>query len=174
MENKTVFKAEFEADAPKRVDSIKIVWREDESYDASWLGDYSSQPKGKHSIDRKERGDQGRNEYQYFNPGNDYSDCTAKQRAEYIEKDYARMESLKCGDWCFMGCYAVAEVYYPTGNGSRRIEKLQSSGLWGIESDSSKEYFSEVEGEQLSDLKSHLEQFDIEWPIMEEQFSGQG
>lgn len=107
MENKTVFEAEFESDAPKRVDSITIRWEQ-------------------------------------------------------------------CDDpFLSMGCVAVARVSYPIGNGNRRIEKLSSGGLWGIEQ-GDMEAIEETERDQLSDLQSHLKRFGVGWPIMEEQFSGQG
>lgn len=164
--NRTVYEADFDASATKRVDAIRIVWKQDESPDASCLGAYSSHPKA-NAIDRKERGDMGRNEHQYFNPGRDYSDCTPADRTKYIEQDYQRSESLNSGDWCYLGCFAEAEVSYPIGNGNRRIERFRSCGSWGIESDSDREYFTEVEEQELSDLKGHLEQFGIDWPEVE-------
>lgn len=63
-----------------------------------------------------------------------------------------------------MGCTAKAEVSYSVGQGSRRSEWFTSGGLWGIESDSEQSYLSEVEQEQLNDLRSHLEQFGIAMP----------
>lgn len=102
MENKTVYKAEFDADAPKRIEEIHIVWQEDESPD------------------------------------------------------------------CHVGCYAIAQVSYPVRQGCRRLETLRSGGLWGIESDSGKEYLAEIEQAQLGDLKEHLEQLaGIEWPELD-------
>lgn len=167
METRTIFEADFDASAPKRIDSIKIVWKQDESPDTSYLGAYSSTPKA-NAIDRKERGDMGRNEYRYFNHGQDYADCTPEDRAKYIEQDYQRSERLNAGDWCYMGVWAEAEVSYPTGSGNRRLEKLRSGGLWGIESDSNAKYATEVEQEQVNELKEHIETLTgIEWPELE-------
>lgn len=119
MNTKQIYKTEFSATADKRVDSIKIVWKQDESPDTSYLGAYQ------------------------------------------------RSERLNAGDWCYMGCYAEAEVSYPTGGGNRRLETLRSGGLWGIESDSDAKYAGEVEGQELADLKGHLSQFGIGWPEFE-------
>lgn len=158
MNTRTLFEREFEAGAPKQVDSITIKWEQDGDADHSHLGEYSNTP-AEHHIDRRERGDQGRNEFRYFNLG-----CGD---AEYLENDYERAEALNKGNWCFMGCRAVAQVSYPIGQGNRRIETLSSGGLWGIESDSGREYVAEVEAQELKNLKEHLAQFGIEWPELE-------
>lgn len=163
MNSKNLFEVGFSAAAPKRVDSIRIVWKQDESPDTSYLGKYSGTPEA-NAIDRQERGDMRRNEYRYFNPGQDYADCSPEDRQKYIQSDYERSERLNAGDWCYMGCYAEAVVSYPTGSGNRRLETLRSGGLWGIESDSDAKYTSEIEVQELADLKGHLEQFGIEWP----------
>lgn len=166
METRTIYNADFDASAPKRVDSIQIRWECDESPDTSYLGEYSNEAKAG-AIDRKERGDMGRNEYRYFNPGQNYSDVGPRTRKKYIEADYQRMETLQRGDWCYMGCTVKAIVSYPIGNGSRRTEGFSSGGLWGIESDSDAKYAAEVEAEQIAELKEHLAQFGIEWPELE-------
>ena len=98
MSTKQIFEVEFYAAALKRVDSIRIVWKQDESPDTSYLGKYSNTPEA-HAIDRQKRGDMRRNEYRYFNPGQTYNDVSAKDRAKYIEQDYCRMERLNAGDW---------------------------------------------------------------------------
>lgn len=75
--------------------------------------------------------------------------------------DRERLEQFHNGNWFMMGCYAIAHVSYPVGQDSRRLETFRSGGLWGIESDSSKDYLNETEKEQLEDLKGHLEQFGL-------------
>lgn len=163
MQSRTVYKA-FDAEAPKQVDAIRIEWMQDESPDTSYLGKYSNNA-GPNAIDRKARGDMRRNEYQFFNPGQNYADCTPEDRASYFEQDYQRSERLNAGDWCYLGVRAVAEVSYPISNGNRRTETLTSGGLWGIESDSDAKYALEVEAQELADLKEHLKQFGLEWPL---------
>ncbi len=80
----------------------------------------------------------------------------------YIKEDIKRLNNF-CETWYSIGIYAEAEVLYPIGTqGDFRIEHLRSGGLWGIESDSEVSYFKEVEQEQLSELKEHLETFGID------------
>ena len=79
---------------------------------------------------------------------------------EYGKNDFERMEGLNRGDWHFCGVYAQAEVSYPVGrDGCRRIERLRSGGLWGIESDSGE--LHEVAEEQLQELRDHLRVFNV-------------
>lgn len=125
-------------------------------------------------CDCDERGAMGRNEYQYFNPGSveafnveaswipetitgetarrDYWRAAMKENAR---RDYERMEQLYRGDFCFIGIRAEAEVTVPCGQ-SAICQTITSGGLWGIESDSKADYLSEVEGEELSDLRTQL------------------
>ena len=95
----------------------------------------------------------------------DYSDCTPQERAKNKAQDAARLRGFNQGDWHYVGVRAKAHVSYQCGNGSRRLETFTSGGLWGIESDSSPEYFEEVEAEQLHDLQQHLKQFRISFSI---------
>jgi len=82
------------------------------------------------------------------------------EEQKYYQRDQERKASY--GDrWEMLGCIAKAVVSYDIGQGSRRLETLTSGGLWGIESDSGKDYFSEVESEQLADLADHLRHFGI-------------
>jgi hypothetical protein len=104
MKTNTNAPSEFNADAPVKVDSVKIVWEQDEN------SDFDS-----------------------------YNDKRTMQ-----------------------GCHAVAIVSRPIGQGSRRLQTFQSSGLWGIESDLSDDYRREVESEQLDDLREHLAAFGID------------
>lgn len=54
--------------------------------------------------------------------------------------------------WCYMGVTASAQVQL---DGSL-TQTIRSGGLWGIESDSDESYFTEVETEQLNELRSQL------------------
>jgi len=98
-------------------------------------------------------GDMERNEYRYFN-GNveNYKGETPDTIREYILRDYERMERLHRGDWCYIGIRAEAEVSL-TGD---VMQEVSSGGLWGIESDSSKEYFAEIEADELFELRKQL------------------
>lgn len=91
----------------------------------------------------------------------DYSDAPRHEAEKYMEQDAARLQAFNDGSWHMLGCRAVAEVSYPIGNGSRRIERFTSSGLWGIESDCGQDYKTQIESEQVNELKDHLERFNI-------------
>lgn len=100
-------------------------------------------------------------ELPYFNPCDEnYKGESEADIRKYCKQDYERMESLSRGDWGFLGIYAVAEVGVPRGAGGDLLtERLRSGGLWGIESDSDRSHFSEVEKEQLAELREVLESF---------------
>ncbi len=127
LETKTIHEAAFDAPAPKRVDRITIRHFYDDSPDFSYLTDASR-----------------------------YDGESEKNRAAYVAEDRERLENLHRGLWCYIGIQAVAGVSYSVGNGSRRAETLTSSGLWGIESDSSASYLAEIERDELDDLCRHL------------------
>ena len=83
-----------------------------------------------------------------------------------MRQDYERMESLNRGDWSFIGIRAEAEIAVENAHATNLgdgvpyfdsiVQKITSGGLWGIESDSSKEYFAEIEQDELSDLREQL------------------
>ena len=79
----------------------------------------------------------------------------------YGLEDWKRMQGLEKGDWHFIGIRAEATVKYKTNMRHYRLEKLTSGGLWGIESDAG-DYLEEVKGGELSDLKCHLEIFNVD------------
>lgn len=155
-----------------RIESVKIVREVDNDPDLSWLGEYSNHDEG-YAIDRQERGDAGPGEYRYWNPGPNHvphdpanwshvkGEELAKVIAEhgsiaaadaaYVEADYQRCEAYNRGAWCMMGVYAVAEVIV-----SGTVQRVQSGGLWGIESDSDPSYFAEVAQDELASLRDIL------------------
>lgn len=97
--------------------------------------------------------DWNRREYRYFNPCHEnYKGLEPAEIREYCLQDYARMESLNRGDFCFIGIRAEAQVQL-TGD---LVQRISSGGLWGIESDSDSAYMDSVEREELSALKTEL------------------
>jgi hypothetical protein len=103
-------------------------------------------------CDCGERGDAERNEYRYFNPcWENYKDENPADIRKYCLRDYARMESLNRGNWCYLGIRAHAEIVI-----DGVMQDISSGGLWGIESDSDRGYLTEVDGEQLSELRDQL------------------
>jgi hypothetical protein len=131
--------------------SVHVRRSVDPDPDLSWLGEYGSTPRGEHVIDRQERGDMGRHQYRFFVPA-----LTAEQTGnrDSPEQDYARMEGYNRGDWGMIGIWAEAEVQ--THN-LGVIQIIRSGGLWGVESDSGREYLASVEQEELAALREELE-----------------
>ena len=119
-----------------------------------WLaaGDITEQE----GCDCGERGDMQRNEYRYFN-GNveNYKGESPEDIRKYVRQDYERMERLNRGDWSFVGVRADAEILLPSGDASI-VQEITSGGLWGIESDSDKSHFAEIEKEELFELENQL------------------
>lgn len=97
-------------------------------------------------------------EYRYFNPSQNYNDCTPEEIRQYVRHDYDRMERLNAGDWCYIGIRAQAEITSHTFDSHDGLltQTITSGGLWGIESDSDASYLKEVEQEELSSLKAEL------------------
>lgn len=138
----------------KKIFRIVVRRIADEYPDISRLGEYSNTPK-EGAIDREERGDMGRNEMRYFNPGN-----WDPKHPEYALQDYERAEAFNDQSWYMLGIRADAEVGVSWDLGKNwKLDELTSGGLWGIESDSEERYFKEVEGEQLSELKDILKAY---------------
>lgn len=80
---------------------------------------------------------------------------------EYAREDAQRIRDFRAGDWWFESCRAVAEVRYELYDGSFRIERLSSGGVYGIESDCGEEYRQEVESQEMADLQAHLARFGV-------------
>jgi hypothetical protein len=144
----------------KRIHSVTIVKRIDESPDTSYLGDYAATPTSEFSIDRKSYSSPPW-ELRYFNPSSNYVDANGKalpgnspeEIRKYVSEDYRRMEAYNNGFWHYVGLYAVASVQL-TKDGP--FQEIQSGGLWGIESDSGDDNFASVENEELSQLREQL------------------
>lgn len=155
----------------KSILKIKVVKEVDTDGDISWLGRYeSSWEPG--AIDRR-RFDPtyGSGNLVYFVPANHWPHNPARwknvqeeDRARVIDEyrtlkradwTYAVRDMIRLGEfgtvWEFVGLYASAEILV-----CGVIQYISSGGLWGIESDSGKEYFEEVAEEEVSDLKTIL------------------
>ena len=133
----------------KRIVRVEFVREVDDSPDLSYLGEYSNSPSGDAvTIDREERGDMGRGEFRYFIAGMSPEDTG---NPSSVEEDYKRMESMNRGDWCMLFCQARAQISI---NGV--MQRVTSGGLGGVESDSGDDYFDEIKGEQLEELREIL------------------
>lgn len=134
--------------------SIQVITETDCDPDTSWIGEYTSKPgQDDRTIDREARGDMGLHEYRYFVAAMGPDETG---NPESVEADYRRMESLSRGDWGFVGIRAVAKL---SVNGT--LQTVTSGGLWGIESDSGKDYFKEVEKEQIDELRATLAELGV-------------
>jgi hypothetical protein len=119
-----------------------------------WLaaGDITEQD----GCDCAERGDMERGEFPYFNGAvENYKGETPEKIREYVRRDYERMEHLQRGGWCYIGIRAQAKILIPSGSASV-VQEITSGGLWGIESDSDASYLTEIDEEQLSELREQL------------------
>ena len=134
-----------------RIETIKIKQELDTDPDLSWLGTYAKHPAGPNTRDREERGECGRNEFRYFNCGDNYKGSSAEDMKKYCEQDYQRAEQFNSGYWWMIGIKAEAILYV---EGVRQA--VTSGGLWGIESDSDKKSLAEVGAEQLAELVTIL------------------
>ena len=72
-----------------------------------------------------------------------------------MAKAKARMQAWEDGDWYYVGVIARATIHIPIGGNSFRIMEVESSGLWGIESDAG-EYLNEVYAEEKAELMHQL------------------
>ena len=121
-------------------------------------------------CDCGERGDMDRNEYRYFNPSFNYVDkqdkpldgLTAQDVRKYVRQDYERMERLRAGDWCYIGIRAEAEIaifqpkQHPLDPDQATTQTITSGGIYGVESDSKREYLESIGKEELASLKTQL------------------
>ena len=83
-----------------------------------------------------------------------------RRTRRYMAEDKARLDNYG-NTWGMMGIMAEATVKYPIGQGNWRLETLTSGGIWGVETDSDNHYIQQLEHEELADLKSHLQTFNV-------------
>jgi len=126
----------------KRIDSVKIVRREDENPDLSYLESSDVDDSG-HVVDSCR-----------------YSDDDVKTHGHaavqgWIDQDRARLADYG-RTWSCVGVRAEAQI--ATGGPKYwTVQTVTSGGLWGIESDSDESYFDEVGAEELAALRTILE-----------------
>jgi hypothetical protein len=170
----------------KMVLSVKLKHKIDDNPDVSCLGKYTDELTDGVIVRRDrefyeklprlmERNDDGTyagkgdfvnelpgrgREFRGFKPYAGGEKVGTKEYYKYGMNDYERMERLSNGDWCYIGIVAEALVSVSLNGGKDCItDKLTSSGLWGIESDSDKGYIAEVETEELSQLAELLQAY---------------
>lgn len=70
----------------------------------------------------------------------------------WIEDDHKRLQGFYNGEWHMIGIKASLTVTLNSASGVTREHKIESCGLWGVESDSGPEYFEEVFEEEKQSL----------------------
>lgn len=92
--------------------------------------------------------------------GDDPTDVDGtKQASRFLEQQKAaefRMAAFDAGDWNYMGVRARAIIHIPLGGQSFRVLRIESAGLWGIESDCGDDYVSSIFDEQRDSLLAEL------------------
>jgi hypothetical protein len=86
----------------------------------------------------------------------EYTDETDEERATYKAQDKKRLDAYNAGEWSMQRIYVVAEISVPIGGNSFTCYRIESAGLYGVESDSEASYHEEVWTEQEDDLKTAL------------------
>ena len=85
------------------------------------------------------------------------------EREKYLSQDKKRLENYD-NSWNTIGIKAYTMIYLPIGNNSFKLQEIDSGGLWGIESDSEKEYIQEIKNEQINELKGYLQMLNVDIP----------
>lgn len=74
----------------------------------------------------------------------------------YVIDDTARMQAWEDGEWYLLGIRVRVRVHnWTTGN----VQTVESAGLWGIESDSTEDYFLQIAQEELTNIQTEYPQF---------------
>lgn len=133
--------------------SFEMEKLDDTSPDLSWIGKFTDKWE-KNAIEHN--GDRGT--YKYFVPAN-----TAEQTGspDSVEQDHKRLASYG-ESWSMIGIRATVVLEIPMPGGDYQLQGIESSGLWGIESDSDEQYFKEVFAEQCAELVEMLTALGIE------------
>ena len=145
------------------ISSISVEHEDDPYPDTSYIGEWTDKP-DEWVIDRRFGGyiallpddyklpSRGR-EYRFFRPyaGGEKPGTTTYQ--EYGKHDWERMEGLERGTWSYIKIVARATVVV---NGV--TQTLSSGGRWGVESDSGPECLAEIQREEMSNLRTILQQ----------------
>lgn len=85
-----------------------------------------------------------------------YENATSAEEREYNERDKERIAAYNNGNWWCVGIQAVAQIAIPTGDNTSTLQLIKSGGLWGIESDSEKEYMETTAKDEADELKKLL------------------
>lgn len=152
-----------------RVESIRIRQEIDDQPDLSYLETTASSHYGKDGANWIHVGEvDKKNIMEEY--GSIWDACIA-----YALRDKERLAAYNRGEWHMLGISAKATVLIPvdtTPGPSWKIQNISSCGLWGVESDSGKEYLKQVADEQVAELRRYLRILNVEGadtcPVTEE------
>jgi hypothetical protein len=161
----------------------------DEDPDLSWLGEYKNTP-GPCAIDRHERGDQGRNEYRYWNPGSNHCPVGDPKNWEHVgQASINKVFRNLPAEWKkrrreFKSVIALLDTFYIEQDYERHeayenghwhmvgvrvvvqievkgtVQTVQSPGIWGVESDG-RDYHREVAEDEYHTLVGILKDMGV-------------
>lgn len=92
-----------------------------------------------------------------------FEHSTDPEEQKYYIEDKKRLADYG-NNWYMVGVQAEARILVPSGMGGYITQKIQSGGLWGIESDSGAEYIKGIRQEQIDELKQILKTMGITIP----------
>lgn len=100
-------------------------------------------------------------EYRYFNSASVEASNSDEDNRKYAQWDYKEMTGLQNNEWGYIGVKAEAKIAIPDGGVTSKgetgiVQTIHSGGLWGIESHSEPEYLTQIENEQLDELRDQL------------------
>jgi len=168
-----------------KIESIKFLCEVDDCADTSYLGEYTDKYSpwailrvgeyagefcavadiraklaGENGLWIPERG----REYRFFRPYAGGEKPGTKEYRIYGAQDYARVEGLNSGDWCFLHLACSAVVSRDIGGGARKRTMFRSAGLGGVESDSEAAYLEEIYTEEFNTLLDELRAYGVPVP----------
>jgi len=79
------------------------------------------------------------------------------ERERYLAQDRERVAAYERDEWSMVGVRLVGEVTWDREGHIDSPLELRSAGVWGIESDSGRDYALETGREQEDDLRSQFE-----------------
>lgn len=79
------------------------------------------------------------------------------QDPDYREEDQARLDAFNRGDWHMVGVRAQVEVLV-----AGTVQTIRTPGVWAVESDSDKSYFSELAWQEHAELLAILADMGIQ------------
>lgn len=136
--------------------NVTVVTDMDPEPPLDHLGHYTNEPGPEdRTIDRSERGDMGRGEFQYFIAAHSGEETG---NPDSVEEDYERMEALIRGEWQVLNVKAQATIQ--VGNS---VQSVDVPPIGGVASDGPDDYLEEIATERLKQIEELLGILGVEW-----------